>query len=109
MKAAVLEPTEADFQKQVIELAQLCGWRTAHFRPGMNRSGRWSTPVQGDGKGFPDLLMVRGRRVIVAELKTSKGRLSQEQEEWLAAFSLADVPAFVWRPGDWDRIVEALR
>jgi VRR-NUC domain len=104
-----LQLTEKQFQAQIIELARLFGWRVAHFRPGMTRNGRWATQIQGDGAGFPDLLLVRGRSCVVAELKTAKGKLTAAQEEWLAAFSLADIPAYIWRPEQWEKITRVLR
>lgn len=94
------EMTEKQFTEITIDLAQRLGWRVNHLRPAMYSSGRWATHVQGDGVGFPDLQLLRGRRQIVAELKVGRGRLTPEQEAWLAAFSLADVPAYVWRPTD---------
>ena len=106
--------TEADFQRSVIELAQRLGWLVAHFRPAQV-GGRWQTAVQGDGAGFPDLCMVRGERLILAELKAEKGRIRPEQRKWLDALQVVhDAPvscveSYVWRPSDWDRIVEVLR
>ncbi len=102
-----VKQSESDFQKQVIQLARLYKWKVAHFRAAMNRRGQWSTPVQADGAGFPDLLMVRDR-VIAAELKSEKGKTSPEQDEWIAQFRTAGIEAFVWKPADWDAIVEVL-
>jgi VRR-NUC domain len=56
--------------------------------------------VAADGKGFPDLLLVRDR-VIVAEVKGDSDRLRPEQREWLSAFRLAGVAAYVWTPESW--------
>ena len=103
-KAACLEST---FQKQVIAFAAIHGWRTAHFRPGLTKSGRWTTAVQGDGAGFPDLVLVR-ERVVWAELKSDKGTMSDEQKAWVAALVKAGCEVYVWRPGDWDEVVEVL-
>lgn len=104
-----IEPTEKDFTAQVIQLARTLGWKVLHMRPAMSRNGRWATHVQGDGVGFPDLLMVRGRRRLSAELKVGNKRLEPAQEEWLGALSAADIPAYVWRPADFDHIAEILR
>jgi hypothetical protein len=104
------EPTEKQITEMIIDLAQRLGWTVVHFRPAMNRNGHWSTPYQGDGVGFPDIVALRGRQKLVAELKVGRGRLTAEQEAWLAAFSLADIPAYVWKPEDLDgEILEALR
>lgn len=102
-----LHESEASFQKAVIDLARLNGWIVAHFRPAQNSRGEWRTPVAADGKGFPDLVLVR-ERVLFRELKTDRGRLSQEQWSWIAQLGDAGADAGVWMPRDWDRIVEEL-
>jgi hypothetical protein len=100
--------SEAEFTRMAIQLAKLRGWRVAHFRAAVNRRGRWSTPVQGDGAGFPDLLLVRGDCVLAIELKVGRNRPSPAQREWLAAFAAAGVRAVVARPEDWAMIEEML-
>jgi hypothetical protein len=104
----MLKLTEAAFLKQVLEYATLKGWRTAHFRPGMTKRGTWVTAVQGDGKGFPDLLLIRGKRIVVAELKVGANKPTSEQEQWLTAFLDAGVESYVWYPVDFDEILEVL-
>ncbi|MCJ7829360.1 MAG: VRR-NUC domain-containing protein [Dehalococcoidia bacterium] len=99
--------TEEDFLKQVIDLAKLTGWRVAHFRPAQTARG-WRTPVQGDGAGFPDLVLVR-ERVVYAELKSEKGKVSDAQWAWKDALQMAGKEIYVWRPSDWDSIVEILK
>lgn len=73
----------------------------------MNRSGRWSTPLQGDA-GFPDVVLVRPPRVIFAELKAEKGRTSESQQTWLAALMECNVETYLWRPSDSDVISQVL-
>ena len=90
--------TEEELQKAVIELAQFLGWRVAHFRPARTEKG-WRTPVQGDGKGFPDLVLARHGRVLFAELKSEKAKLSAEQDLWL--YELGPSFSRVWRPSGW--------
>jgi len=92
---------EETLQSLVLELAQVKGWRRAHFRPARTAKG-WRTPVMGDGAGFPDLLLLRGNCGLAIELKAQDGHLSSAQAEWLAAFAV--IPGFrggVWRPMDW--------
>ena len=64
-----IAPEEA-FLQQVMDFAKIQGWRRAHFRPAKTAKG-WRTPVSGDAKGFPDLLLIRPRtgHRLVAELK----------------------------------------
>jgi hypothetical protein len=101
--------TEQQFQRAVLQTARLFGWRTAHFRPARTAAGTWRTPVEGDGKGFPDLVLLRRDQILVRELKVGSGKLSREQADWLQSFRDADVDAWVWRPEDWDQIEEELR
>jgi hypothetical protein len=100
--------TEAGFQRAVIDLARLMGFRVAHFRAAQTGKG-WRTPVQADGAGFPDLVMTRGGRIIAVELKAERGRVSDEQLAWLDALAAAAVETYVWRPRDWERVVHVLR
>ena len=104
--------TEAEFQKMVLALAKLHGWKSAHFRPGMNARGKWQTAVAGDGVGFVDLVLVKergdNRRILYAELKTDTGRIRPEQREWIEAINAAGGTAVVWRPRDWDQIEREL-
>jgi hypothetical protein len=106
MKTAL---SEADFLRQVLQLAKLRGWRTAHFRPLRTANGSWRTAVQGDGAGFPDLLLLRGTRIIAAEMKVGKGKVTPEQDKWIKAFLDAGASAYVWYPENWkdiERILE---
>lgn len=105
-----VDVTEEQFLKSVIDLAHVYGWKVAHFRAGMRADGQYRTPVQGDGAGFPDLLLAR-ERVIFAELKSDKAAkfLSEPQAEWTLALNTALQEVYVWRPSDWERIVEVLK
>ena len=99
--------TEAEWQRQVTDLAELLGWTWAHFRPARTEKG-WRTPVEGPGgAGFPDLVLWR-ERVIFAELKSDGGRVRPEQNATLAALAHAGVEAQVWRPCDFSHVHETL-
>lgn len=103
--------SEADFQRLLVELARLRGWKVQHTRPAQNSRGRWSTPIQGD-PGFPDLVLARDGVVILLELKSEKGRLSAVQREWLEALGWSDetphtntrLAVKVARPSDWQAV-----
>ncbi len=58
--------TEDNFQQTIIEMAQWLGWKVAHFRTARKADGTWYTPVEADGEGFPDLVLVHEaqRRLI---------------------------------------------
>lgn len=100
--------SEAAFTAQVIELAQWQGWRVFHARAARTAKG-WRTPVQGDGVGFPDLLLIRGPQCVVTELKAERGRLTREQIDWLAAFAGAGLETHVWKPSQREAMLEVLR
>ena len=101
--------SEADFQLAVIDLAHVFDWHVASFRTAMNARGQHMTPVAADGKGWPDLFLAhRTAGCMALELKSAKGRVSPEQNEWLNVLNAAGIPAHVVRPADWDRIQELL-
>lgn len=99
MIAQQLPPiSERAFQKMVMDLARLRGWLV------------YSIPDsrQASSAGFPDLVLVRGDRLLFVELKTDKGRLRPEQREWHEALNATDAVAVIWRPAYWELIVKEL-
>jgi hypothetical protein len=99
---------EKDFQKQIIDLGHLYGWRIALFRPALRQSGHYSTPVGADGAGWPDLTLVKGRRLIFAEIKAQAGVTSPDQDIWLDCLKQTGAAVFIWKPSDWDSIQKVL-
>jgi len=99
---------ERIFTAQIIQLCKAFGWRVAHFRPGMTKRGRWKTAMSGD-IGFPDLVMARPPRLIFAELKSAKGRISPEQAIWLEYVGRCNVEKYEWRPAMINEIERILR
>lgn len=105
--------TEAQFQSQVLQLAKTLGWVWWHDAAtnaprrctacGAVRRGPRNTA------GLPDLILVRGNRLIWAELKAQDGQTTPEQRAWIEALRAAGQTCFVWRPSDWDTITEVLR
>ena len=79
---------EDELLGRIIEVAHLNHWLVAHFRPAMLKDGTYRTAVSADGKGFPDLVLVRElpgqplNDILFVELKSSKGKLSIEQTLW---------------------------
>lgn len=100
-------PTEAEFTRQVLKLANVRGWLSAHFRPARTERG-WRTAVSGDGAGFPDLILCRRERLVVAELKVGKNKPSPDQQLWITAWTLVGAEVFVWYPEHWAAIEETL-
>ena len=66
--------------------------------------------VQNVRAGFPDLVLVRGDRLIFAELKRETGKLGPGQQEWLEAVEvIRGVEAYLWRPSDLQDVHRILR
>jgi hypothetical protein len=91
--------TEAQFLAQVIQLAKILGYRAYH--PALSK---WSE------RGWPDVALVRPPRFILAELKSDKGKVTPQQQEWLDDLARCPgVEVWLWRPSDFEQIVEILR
>ncbi len=89
--------SESQFQLLVTGFAKEQGWLVYH-----THDSRRSDP------GFPDLVLVRGERLIFAELKAERGRLSPDQVVWIAALRATNLAVYVWRPQDWPEIKKLL-
>ena len=102
-----LPPEPEDiFQGKVIELAQMHRWTVLHIMPA-KLGDRWVTAVSADGKGYPDLTLVR-ERIVWMELKADGKYLEPDQKIWRDAILAAGGEHHVLRPKDWDKLVEIL-
>lgn len=91
--------TEAEFQRQVLDLARIYHWAVYH--PMLSK---WSE------RGWPDLSMIRGSRLVFAELKRQSGKTTIDQDRWLGMLGqVPGIEVYVWRPADLDTIAEVLR
>ena len=90
--------TEKAFLDAVVELATLCQWLGDHTYDSRRSQA-----------GFPDLVLVKKKQLIFAELKTPKGKLSDSQITWLEALGGVDIESYIWRYEDVDRILEILQ
>ena len=100
----------------MVEYAKLQGWKVFH-----------PFDARRSEAGFPDLAMARNGRLVLAELKTEKGRVSREQQGWFDALGFEDeimrlhvralgahggwprLMVCLWRPSEWSEIEEILR
>lgn len=92
--------TERRFQATVERAATLLGWRYYH-----------TYDSRRSPEGFPDLVLVKGPRLIFAELKKNAGRVSKSQELWLGDLRDVQEPpeVYLWRPREWTHIEQVLR
>ena len=81
--------TESSLAMAVNDISRRYGWRKYH-----------TANSRRSEAGFPDTVLVNPAlgRVIFAELKTMKGRLSEAQRAWLSDLRAAGAEAYVWRP-----------
>ena len=87
-------PSEKELQADVIGLLKLAGWIVYH-----TFDSRRSAP------GFPDLIAIRGKRLLALELKTSTGKATEDQYAWLRAFAGVErVEAYIVRPETVDEL-----
>lgn len=82
--------SENAFQQKILDL---CGWLGLHVYH--------TYDSRRSQAGFPDLVIVGPHGVIFAELKSTKGRVSVTQQEWLDRLAAADARVHLWRPEDW--------
>lgn len=107
--APPLDISEADFQQEVLDLFHACGWAHNFTRRCRGKGNAWTTPTSM--VGWPDLTLWTPRHgglIILRELKTMKGVVSDEQLECLDSLHAAKVDAKVWRPDQWDREIEPM-
>lgn len=105
--------SEAALQSAIIELAHALGYICAHFRPALMKIGgtlTYRTPVAADGKGYPDLNLLKAGRVIYIEVKSEKGKQSPEQLRWEEMIRASGAEFYLFRPSDWlsDKVTQVL-
>lgn len=93
-----LELSEAQWFEQVRSLLDLYGWRWMH-----HYDSRRTNP------GVPDILAVRGCRLLALELKREGGRTTPEQRAWLAALAEAGAEVAVYQPHQREALARTLR
>ena len=87
--------TEKELQSAVLEQMRWQGWLCYH-----THDSRRSQP------GFPDLVGVKGSRLLFVEFKTEKGKIRYEQTEWLSALAHAHDEVYLVRPSTQDAFME---
>ncbi len=92
-----LTMNEAEWQRTVTDLARTLGYLIYHTQDSRRSAS-----------GFPDLVLVRDR-VIFAELKTERGRMTGAQHWWVSTLRVARAEVYVWRPSDYDMVERTLR
>ena len=121
----MLKISEADWQRTLIDLLKLYGYRVCEFRKArVKKDGQdvYRTPFGAEGKGMTDLIAVREEyvsrsltlpsrrgRIIFIEDKSETGKLSPDQILWKEAIEAAGGEYYLARPSDYDRLTKELR
>ena len=91
--------SEAALMEMIRRAAILNGW--LYYHP---HSSKHST------KGYPDVTLLRDGVLIFAELKTTTGKVSPDQQLWLDDLShVHKTRSYLWRPKDAELIVALLQ
>lgn len=98
--------TERQFQSWMEKQLTHAGWLWYHAPDNVPRRGF----IQNIKAGFPDLVAVKGHRVLWIELKRQgpQGVVSPAQLEWHEALRAAGQEVYVWRPEDREKIPDIL-
>jgi hypothetical protein len=112
-RALDFTPTERAFQSQVLAYARLMGWQAFHDNA-TNAPRRCSgcgqtRSLPRNAAGLPDLILVRRPRVVWAELKAERGKISPPQAAWIAELRACNQEVYIWRPSSWQEIEECLK
>ena len=107
MPGAAAQPTppkqnrhpERVLQQEVQRLATEGGWRWHHCAHASGCEG---------GRGWPDLILLRGSELLAVELKSDKGTVAVVQTRWLFAWREAGAECHVWQPSDLPAIKKRL-
>lgn len=79
--------SEKEFTTRVKGIFRAAGWIVYH-----------TLYSKGSDAGFPDLICVRGERLVAMELKAGRNKPTARQREWLAALRRAGAEAYVMWP-----------
>jgi hypothetical protein len=93
--------TERDFQTYLEREMRSRGWWVYSIRR--------SDLAQATLAGYPDITAWRDDRLLFAELKTDKGRISPAQLDVLESLKILKfAEVYVWRPSQIDEIMAIL-
>ena len=96
-KIIAASESESDFDARIVQLATRCGWHSYHVYDSRKSN-----------EGWPDRIFVRRPDVFAAELKKQNGIVSDDQQWWIDELRACGWDVRIWRPSDWEEIVERL-
>lgn len=98
-KLAIPTMTEREYMQIIIDAARGLGWLCYHTHDSRHSE-----------RGFPDLVLCRGDRLLAIEVKREGRDLTPAQQVWCDALERAGAAVYrPVRPSDYDAILEVLR
>lgn len=83
--------SEKELQSTVLDIMRWQGWLCYH-----------TFDSRRSGPGFPDLVAIKGSRLLFVEFKAEKGKIREEQIEWLDRLVQAHDDVYLVRPSTMD-------
>ena len=90
--------SEAALQSAIVKAARLYGWLVYH-----------TYDSRRSNHGFPDLIMLYKGAGVALELKSGRGKLTEDQQTWIDAFQAAGFYGFVGYPNNLDDVLHMLK
>jgi len=83
-----VEQSEAEIQKNIIEILKLKKYVVVRINSGMRVTGKrairfYQIMNNGAISGFPDLLAFKNNQILMVEVKTKKGKLNPSQVDFI--------------------------
>lgn len=104
------DPSETEFQRDLLKEAKRFGWQVMHVRKSKGhkkgKEDEWTTSTSITG--WPDLVLFKPGSLLFRELKANRGYPTPEQRQVLADLAAAGADVGVWKPKDWDDILALL-
>lgn len=97
-------------QDAAVKVARMKGFIVAHFTNVQDARGYYRTSFAYDAKGFPDLVLL-GWKLVVVECKGDGDSIRPDQRKWLAGFEQAGIETLVltsklWKAGALEELLD---
>jgi hypothetical protein len=82
-----VEQSEAEIQKNIVEILKLKNYIVIRLNSGMRMIGKrvvrfYQIMNNGAISGFPDLFAIKNNKILMIEVKSKKGKLRESQEDF---------------------------
>lgn len=101
---------ERDFLNWIIACAEATGWKVYHVPAPMVAARKGGFVGSPRAAGLPDLFLLHDDppRMVIAEVKGDRGKLSDKQREFLALARLVADESYAWTDTALDTVIPRL-